>query len=83
MTSHNIYTVYCINRDIAEISPSLLLTIILIKNIQLRVARQAFEVSIYTNSNSNILLTSNELGSYHTSYIYLNDKLSILQLYLY
>ena len=43
MTLHNIY---CINRDIAEISPSLLLTIILIKNIQLRVAGQAFEVSI-------------------------------------
>ena len=37
---------YCINRDIAEISPSLLLTIILIKNIQLRVAGQAFEVSV-------------------------------------
>ena len=43
MTLHNIY---CINRDIAEISPSLLLTIILIKNIQLRVAGQAFEVSV-------------------------------------
>ena len=44
MTLHNIY--HCIYQDVAEISPSLLLAIILIKNIQLRVAGQAFEVSV-------------------------------------
>ena len=43
MTLHNIC---CKNRDAAEISPNLFLTIILIKNIHLRVAGQAFEVGV-------------------------------------
>ena len=44
MTLYNIY--HCIYQDVAEISPSLFLTIFLIKDIQLGVAGQTFEVSV-------------------------------------
>ena len=44
MTLHNIY--HYVNQDVAKISSSLFLTIILIKNIHLSVAGQTFEVSI-------------------------------------
>ena len=37
---------HCIYQDVAEISPSLFLTIFLIKDIQLGVAGQTFEVSV-------------------------------------
>ena len=46
MTLHNIY---CINRDISEISPSLLLTIFLIEKIY----------NLVSNSNSNSISNSN------------------------
>ena len=44
MTLHNIS--HCIYQDVAQISPSLFLTIFLIKDIQLGVAGQTFEVSV-------------------------------------
>ena len=59
MTLHNIY--HCVNQDVAKISPSLFLTIILIKNIHLSVAVQTFEVS--AKKRLRLLLKQYEVGS--------------------
>ena len=73
MTLHNIY--HYVNQDVAKISSSLFLTIILIKNIHLSVAGQTIEVSI---KKYHILLVHHAINFNNKSTVFFISMVNLL-----